>query len=157
MKKLMLFVALMMGVSFGFSQKMKEAEVPAAVKSALQKQFPTAKDVKWDKEKNQYEASFDLNKADQSVLFDASGKIVETEVEIEMSQLPKGVTEYVKANYKGMNVKEAAKITDASGKVTYEAEVKGMDLLFDSNGKFLKEVKEAKEIKKEKDDEDDED
>ncbi len=38
-------------------------------------------------------------------------------------------------------MKEAAKITDAHGVVTYEAEVKGMDLLFDSAGKFLKEVK----------------
>lgn len=141
MKKLMLLAAMVMGVSLGFSQKMKDAEVPAAVKSALQKQFPAAKDVKWDKEKNQYEASFDLNKTDHSVLFDEAGKIVETEVEIEMNQLPKGVAEYIKANYKGVTVKEAAKITDAEGKVTYEAEVKGMDLLFDSTGKFIKEVK----------------
>ncbi len=141
MKKLMLLAAMVMGVSLGFSQKMKDAEVPAAVKSALQKQFPAAKDVKWDKEKSQYEASFDLNKTDHSVLFDEAGKIVETEVEIEMNQLPKGVAEYIKANYKGVTVKEAAKITDAEGKVTYEAEVKGMDLLFDSTGKFIKEVK----------------
>ena len=141
MKKLMLFAALVMGVSLGFAQKVKEAEVPAAVKSSLQKEFPAAKDVKWDKEKNQFEASFDLNKTDHSVLFDETGKIVETEVEIEMNQLPKGVTEYIGANYKGISVKEAAKITNAEGKVTYEAEIKGMDLLFDSTGKFIKGVK----------------
>jgi hypothetical protein len=61
--------------------------------------------------------------------------------EIELNQLPKGVLEYVKANYKGQKVKEAAKITDAKGTVTYEAEIKGMDILFDSNGKFIKEIK----------------
>jgi hypothetical protein len=62
-------------------------------------------------------------------------------VEIELNQLPKGVLDYVKKNYKDVSVKEAAKITDANGIVTYEAEIKGMDLLFDNNGKFIKEIR----------------
>lgn len=82
-----------------------------------------------------------MNKTEQSVLFDAQGNLLETEVEIKLTQLPKGVLEYVKANYKGQKVKEAAKISDAKGTLTYEAEIKGMDLLFDSNGKFIKEIK----------------
>jgi hypothetical protein len=142
MKKLALLVVAAMITSLTFAQKMQEKEVPAPVKNAFQKQYPTASDVKWDKEGEKFEASFDLNKIDNSVLFDAQGNILETEVEIELNQLPKGVLEYVKANYKGQKVKEAAKITDAKGKVTYEAEIKGMDLLFDANGKFIKEVKE---------------
>lgn len=56
--------------------------------------------------------------------------------------MPKGILDYVKTNYKGQSVKEVAKITDAKVTVTYEAEIKGMDLLFDANGKFIKEVKE---------------
>ena len=62
-------------------------------------------------------------------------------MEIELNQLPSGVLDYVKANYKGQSVKEAAKITDVKGAVTYEVEIKGMDLIFDSNGKFIKEIK----------------
>jgi len=142
MKKLALMTVAAMITSLTFAQKMQEKDVPAPVKNAFQKQYPTASDVKWDKEGEKFEASFDLNKTDNSVLFDAQGNILETEVEIELNQLPKGVLEYVKANYKGQKVKEAAKITDAKGKVTYEAEIKGMDLLFDANGKFIKEVKE---------------
>ena len=142
MKKLALLVVAVMITSLNFAQKMQEKDVPAPVKNAFQKQYPTSSDVKWDKEGEKFEASFDLNKIDNSVLFDAQGNILETEVEIELNQLPKGVLEYVKANYKGQKVKEAAKITDAQGKVTYEAEIKGMDLLFDTNGKFIKEVKE---------------
>ena len=49
--------------------------------------------------------------------------------------------DYVKTNYKGQSVKEAAKITDGKATITYEAEIKGMDLLFDNNGKFIKEIK----------------
>lgn len=141
MKKSMLLLAFAMSVSLGFSQKIAESEVPAAVKSALKKQYPNVTVVKWNKENDGFEASFDSKKTDTSILFDGTGKIIETEVEIEMNRLPKGVLEYVKAHYKGSTIKEAAMITDANGTVTYEAAIKGMDLIFDTSGKFLKEVK----------------
>ena len=142
MKKLAFMMVAAMITSLTFAQKMQEKDVPAPVKTAFQKQYPTATDVKWDKEGEKFEASFDLTKIDNSVLFDAQGNILETEVEIELNQLPNGILDYVKTNYEGQSVKEAAKITDAKGTVTYEAEIKGMDLLFDNNGKFIKEVKE---------------
>lgn len=141
MKKLALMMVAAMITSLTFAQKIQEKDVPASVKVSFQKNYPNIKAVKWDKEGEKFEASFDLNKVDNSVLFDAQGNLLETEVEIELNQLPKGVLEYVKANYKGQNVKEAAKITDAKGTVTYEAEIKGMDLLFDNSGKFIKQIK----------------
>ena len=94
MKKSMLLLAFAMSVSLGFSQKIAESGVPAAVKSALQKQYPNVKVVKWNKENDGFEASFDSKKTDTSILFDGTGKIIETEVEIEMNRLPKGVLEY---------------------------------------------------------------
>lgn len=141
MKKLVLMMVAAMITSLTFAQKMQEKDVPAPVKTAFQKNFPQAKVEKWEKEGDNFEAEFELNKSEQSVLFDAQGIIIETEIEIEISQLPSGVLDYVKINYKGQSVKEAAKITDTKGTVTYEAEIKGMDLLFDSNGKFIKEIK----------------
>jgi len=141
MKKLVLMTVAAMITSLTFAQKMQEKEVPAPVKTAFQKNFPQAKVEKWEKEGDNFEAEFELNKSEQSVLFDAQGIIIETEIEIEISQLPNGVLDYVKTNYKGQSVKEAAKITDTKGTVTYEAEIKGRDLLFDSNGKFIKEIK----------------
>lgn len=130
-----------MTTSLTFSQQLQEMDVPTPVKTAFQKQYPNTKVLKWDKEGDKFEASFYLNKVDNSVLFDAQGNILETEIEIGLNQLPLGILEYVKANYKGQKVKRAAIITDAKGKVTYEAEIKEMDLLFDNNGKFTKEVK----------------
>jgi len=141
MKKLALIMVAAMITSLTFAQKLQEKDVPAPVKTAFQKNFPQAKAEKWEKEGGNFEAEFELNKSEQSVLFDAQGNLLETEVEIELNKLPKGVLEYVKANYKGQHVKEAEKIADAKGTVTYEVEIKGMDILFDSNGKFIKEVK----------------
>jgi hypothetical protein len=44
----------------------------------------------------------------------------------------------VKAHYPGAKISEAGKVTDANGKISYEAEVKGKDLVFDENGNFVK-------------------
>ena len=141
MKKFALMTVAAMITSLTFAQKLKEKDVPTPVKTAFQKNFPQAKVEKWEQEGVNFEAEFELNKTEQSVVFDEQGNLLETEIEIELNQLPKGVLEYVNANYKGQNVKESAKITDAIGTVIYEVEIKGMDLLFDSNGKFIKEIK----------------
>lgn len=141
MKKLALMIAAGMITSFSFSQKLQDKDVPAEVKTAFQKAYPNAKEVKWDKERGNYEASFDVNKIDNSVLFDGKGNLLETEIEIELNQLPSSIADYIKTHYSGQKIKEGAKITDAEGNITYEAEIKGMDLLFDSNGKFIKEMK----------------
>ena len=82
-----------------------------------------------------------MNKVDNSSTDDAAGNRLETEVEIKPSSLPAGVLEYVMKNYKEDEVKEASKITDGKGTVTYEAEVKGLDLIFDAKGTFIKSEK----------------
>ena len=69
---------------------------------------------------------------------DASGNILETEVEINMDNLPANAKSYISKNYAGQKIKESAKITDSKGAVTYEAEVNGKDLIFDSNGNFIR-------------------
>lgn len=141
MKKTGVTMVVMLFATVSFAQKMQEKNVPANVKSIFQKQYPSATKVKWDKEGENYEASFDLNKTDNSVLMNAQGNIIETEVEIELNQLPIGILDHVKTHYAGKQAKEGAKITDAKGIVTYEVELKGVDLIFDSNGKFIKELK----------------
>ena len=141
MKKLALMMVAAMITSLTFAQKLQEKDVPIPVKTAFQKNFPQAKVEKWEKEGINFEAEFELNKSEQSVLFDAQGDIIETEIEIEISELPNRILDYVKKNYIGQSVKEAAKITDTKGTLTYEVEIKGMDLLFASNGKFVKEIK----------------
>lgn len=124
--------------AFTFAQKLQDKKVPALVKASFIKQYPNIKDVQWDKEGERFEASFEVNKIDHSVLFDAQGNVQETEIEIETSQLPQNIKDYVAKKYPNKKIKEASKITDNKGSVTYEAEIKGMDLIFDANGKFVK-------------------
>ena len=78
---------------------------------------------------------------DNMIVYDASGNLVKTKMQIETSQLPSKVTEYVSANYNKESAKEAYRVTDASGITTYKAEVRGMYLIFDNNGSFLRSEK----------------
>lgn len=120
------------------AQKINSAKVPVVVKNAFKKAYPAVTGVKWEKEKGDYEAGFKQDGNVMSALFKADGMQTESEVDIKATSLPASVISYVKQNYKGAVIKEAAKITKAGGEVNYEAEVKGKDLLFDKDGKFLK-------------------
>jgi Skp family chaperone for outer membrane proteins len=141
MKKMTML--MLAAVSIGFSacaQKMKEADVPAAVRTAFTKQYP-AIPAKWEKENGQYEVNFTKDGASMSALYDANGSLKETETDIKVATLPEAVLTYVKEHYKGKTIKESARITKADGTVNYEAEVGGMDVIFDASGKYIREAK----------------
>ena len=140
MKKLLVFFGVALAVS-ACGQKLKESEVPVAVKEAFHKQFTQVKEIKWEKENDKLEVNFEQNDQEMSAVFTSAGVLEETEVEIKKDELPASVVTYISQNYKGSKIKEAARITKANGEVNYEAEVKDNDLIFDPNGNFLKSVK----------------
>ena len=138
MKKF-LFVALAaILTTSSFGQKTSKDNIPQIVKDALKKSFPTAQNEKWEKENQNFEAEFNLNKEEVSALFSPEGKLLETEVEIALGELPKPIVNYVSKNLSGKKIKEASKIIDAAGKVSFEAEVDGTDYIFDASGNLLK-------------------
>jgi len=124
------------------AQSLKESQVPAPAVSAFHKMYPEIKSCSWSLEDGNYEAEYNANKLEMSASFDKNGNLVETEKEIPVKDLPAGVADYVSKNYSGATIKEASMVTDAKGVKTYEAEIKGKDLIFDEQGKFLKEEKE---------------
>lgn len=110
--------------------------VPEHVKTIFSKSYPNAKKVKWDREDGMYEASFHMGGQKTSILYTTNGDVKETETEIATKELPAKAVVYAEA--KG-TIKEAAKIVAQNGTITYEAEVNGMDLLFDAQGNLIKE------------------
>lgn len=136
--------ALILPVIFTFAisanaQDIKTKDVPAAVKQVLMKKYPKAGKVSWEKEKGNYEANWGGKSGeDTSVQFTPAGAFVEEVTAIPVGQLPAEVAIYVKLHYSGAKIREAGKVTDASGKHLFEAEIKGKDLIFDESGKFVK-------------------
>jgi hypothetical protein len=113
--------------------------VPAVVKSTLSKKYPEAAKVTWEKEDGNYEANWGGKSGeDNSVQITPAGGFIEIVRAMPVSQLPKTALAYTKKHYKGLKITEAGKVTDGTGKVTYEAEIKGKDIIFDENGSFVK-------------------
>jgi hypothetical protein len=118
-------------------------EVPEVVKKAFQQKFPTAKKVKWEKEKNNdFEASFILNDKEISAVYSIDGQLKETETEIAVSELPKSVIDALAKKDANAKIEEAEKIERSDNTIIYETEVKinkkKTELLFDSNGNEIK-------------------
>jgi len=134
-------LALFSGTVCVTAQKVNETDVPAAVRTEFKSLYADVKEVKWEKENGNFEANFRQGKTEMSATIDTKGKLLETETSIEPGALPKAATDYLAKNLTGKKVKEASNIKDASGKITYEAEVDGVDYTFDDKGNFLKKEK----------------
>ena len=136
---MMLAIAAVITLS-ACAQKMDASKVPSVVKTSFAKDFPGTSP-NWEKETPNYEANFKMDGKTMSALYDANGSRQESETDIKVADLPASVKDYIAQNYKGETIKEAAIITKANGEINYEAEVKGMDVLFTKEGKFIKTAK----------------
>lgn len=137
----MALTAMTIGIAVAATaQKLAAAKVPLAVRNSFAKMYPGST-AKWESEKGAFEAGFKQNGKDLSVLFTKEGTMTESEVDIKVSDLPATVAPFVKSHYKGASIKAAAIITKADGSTTYEAEVNKIDVIFDAQGNFVKEVK----------------
>src|SRR5579862_5917719 len=101
MRKLTLILAILtIGVLKMNAQKIKESEVPAAVKTSFDKNF-SGQTAKWEKEDGNFEAGFKKDGKNMSATFKPDGTFLETEIAIKESEFPTGVMDYIKTNYKG--------------------------------------------------------
>jgi len=152
MKNTLIIAFLAFSAGLVNAQKIEASEVPQTVKAAFLNAYSSAKDVTWGKEDNAFEASFVFHKKDMSVCLDNSGKIIEIETEMSKGDLSKAILEFIKKEYGGYKINEAAKVV-SDGVTTFEAEVeKGestYDLIFDTNDKLIKKIE-----KKESDEKD---
>jgi hypothetical protein len=135
MKKIIGLTAILFAMtSITFAQENENNEhinVPVVVKTALKQKYPEAKNVGWEKENGNYEANWGGK----------SGEDIEIVKAIPVNKLPENVIIYVNTHYKGSKITEAGRVTDAQGKLSYEAEVKGKDVIFDEDGKFVRSEK----------------
>lgn len=149
MKKLLGFVAILFALnSSSYAQENEggheHINVPIVVKKANMEKFPESKNYKitWEKEKGNYEANWGGKDGEaNSVQYTPSGKFIEIVKEIPVKDLPKGVVAYAKDHYKTTKFGDVGRATDANGKITYEVEIHGKDVIFDENGNFVKEEK----------------
>ena len=112
---------------------------PQSVSNAFQTKFKNAEKVSWDQEEaNEWEAEFTLNGKETSASFNLAGKWLETESEIEATQLPPTVKTAIEKEYKGAKMGEASQIESP--------DFNGYEIALKQNGKSF-EIQATKEGK----------
>ncbi len=121
--------------------------MPKEVMKALNKMYPGANVTDWEAEI--YEVEYELDGAEHESAFTEEGEWVYTKTEITTADLPAAVHEAVSAQYAGYKIAEAEKITSPEWDLAYEVEISNgkeeMTLVFNPDGKLIKEKKEAAE------------
>lgn len=130
------------GVAVASGPSAQKLHVPQAVQTAFSQKYPSVTKPSWEMEKGNYEANWGGKSGeDHSALFTPAGDFLEIVDAMAIADLPASVAPYVKSHYAGAKIREAGKMTDASGKQTYEVEIHGKDLIFGLDGSFVSEDK----------------
>ncbi len=121
------------------SQPVTDAiQVPGLVISKFNSFFPSVTQVDWEMEDGNYEANFQENKNEKSVLFSPQGELISSETEVNTHSLPEAMNAYLDEKLKGKKIGTAVMVVTPGGSITYEIEVDEKDYIFDGAGKFLK-------------------
>ena len=139
MKKVILIVASL----FVFSALVFAAKPPVKVQKAFEVKFPDAASVKWAKESSkEWEAEFIVNSVKTSANFRTTGDWVETESQINISELPEAVTAEIKKLHPKGEITAAFRIESAKDGTKYEADVrtgkKTAEVFLKEDGSILK-------------------
>ena len=124
-------------------KKISAKELPAAVSTAFEKQFPGAKILALSSEiengATAYEIESIQNGRNRDVLYKATGEVIVVEETVPISEVPAAVQSALKAQFPKATVAKAEKLM-AGGIVEYEFQLKGAakkEAKFSAAGKLL--------------------
>jgi hypothetical protein len=143
MKSVLTFLLFCCFVANVHSQTLTATEVPAKVREAHKKKYPAAQNAKWKKVNENFEVAHLVNKKQSAVRYDNNGKLISTETETKASEVPKRMTDFLVANFKGQRPTSLHRISDNAGKISYAAEIDHMRYVFDAGGQFLEQLQEG--------------
>jgi len=131
-------------VIMGFAGCCQKPDVPASVKTAFEEKFVDAKNIKWEKENDsEWEAEFKFQDMEYSANFTADGTWVETEHEIQISDLPTMIKSSVETDYAGFEIGEieiSEKVNGIFYEIEFEQGEEKIELVFDNKGTLVKKI-----------------
>ena len=125
-------------LGFDKDQDIPQSEVPSVVLNALSSAHPTAANIDWEKQKDTYEAEFDIDTKDYTVLISSTGNVVKTKYDVANTELPETIQSQISSNYKNYKLDDV-EMVETDGRKYYQVELDGKlkdkKLVLDEAGK----------------------
>lgn len=148
---LLSLLSLLMIESYGQNGRNQNVEqnMKRDLQKAFRKKFPTAQNVRWEKEGNNWEAAFKLDEVKVSATFNKRAKWLSTKREININELPKAVKAGLDEAYPAFKIEEAELIEQVNGVNLYEVEIKNgkgkLEIQLQIDGTILEEEQEKED------------
>lgn len=141
MKHFLLFF-LAISVDYAVAQTLTMDKVPPAAANAFKQKFPNGSQPGWSKEEGEtFRVGFINGKKQQTALFDATGKWLQTESEINYGAVPGKVQRAFETEFEGYQIQEVFEVETDKG-ISYEMIVfkgtKNYQAIFSAKGELLK-------------------
>lgn len=121
--------------------KIKDKDVPQAVRSAFDNQFDKTTMADWKLKNGNYKVSFRQGLKKHIAEFSPAGELVSSGEKVEKDELPTPVGDAIKINYANSNIDEVYRI-EKDGQTQYLVKLEGnpkKKVVYDAEGKLLTE------------------
>ncbi len=121
-------------------QDVPQSEVPSVVVNAVSTAHPSATNIDWEKEKEVYEAEFDIDTKEYTVQVSNTGQVIQTKYDVVATELPQTITSVISGTYNNYKIDDVEMVEKDGRKyyqVELEATLKSKQLVFDEAGKEL--------------------
>ncbi len=146
MKKIIAFglaICIATGLQAQKSTDVKTADVPEAVRTAFQKQYPDAAGADWEMKEEKYKVEFRQSGTKHMAGFDNTGTLVSHGMEIKVADVPAAVSEAIMKDHPGSKIDDAYRV-EKDGKTMYKLELDGKPdkkVIYTADGVMVKERK----------------
>ncbi len=145
MKNLLLIAALSLfmipGVHAQTKTKLQDKDVPQAVKTSFDNQYPNASSVHWKMKDGSYKAKFNMNDTKHLAEFNSAGTLTKTGMAIPKQDLPSVVTNAINREYANTKTGDIYRI-QKDGQTHFMVELDGQAdkvVVYDEQGNVVKE------------------
>jgi len=144
MKRIILMSTMLAGIFISCdTDDSPNVDTPSVVLNAFQSEFPNAKDIEWDENKDGFEVEFEIEKIEHTAVLSSEGNITRYKYDILHSELPKLVNQTIESNY-DHNKLDDIEILKIDDETYYQVEFEGnfMDekIVFNTTGEVNSEI-----------------
>jgi hypothetical protein len=145
MKKILCILpAILIFISLAAAQELSGDQIPVKVKSAFEKKFTAATEVKYVQEKRNIRVSFKDADVQKTALFSSMGSWQETTGPLSETDLPKKVVKSISKNFEGFEKSNLCSLETPQFPISYRMDLKndkqGWEVQFGPKGDVIRKL-----------------